>query len=163
MFRALAHSALAVLVVVGAACSDSSDISSPTPTDPHVTLALGAQHACYATENATMCWGKGSDGQLGIGATPLQSAPTTVGGAPTLVSLVAGAVHTCGLDSQGSAYCWGSNRDGQLGTTAELEACPLPCAITPRPVTGGLRSRPSPPALTTRAVLPRTVVCSAGA
>lgn len=139
MFRPLARSALATLIVVAAACSDSSDISAPPPADPHAALALGAQHACYATESATLCWGKGSDGQLGIGATPLQSAPTVVEVASPLVSLVAGSAHTCGLDSQGSAYCWGSNRDGQLGTTAELEACPLPCAITPRPVTGDLR------------------------
>jgi alpha-tubulin suppressor-like RCC1 family protein len=139
MLRALAHSALAALVVVGAACSDSSNITAPTPADPHVTLALGGQHACYATESATLCWGKGSDGQLGIGSTPLQSAPTAVAAAQPLVSLVAGGAHTCGLDAQGRAHCWGTNRDGQLGTTTELEACPLPCAVTPRPVSGDLQ------------------------
>ncbi len=64
-----------------------------------------------------------------------------VAGAPTLVSVIAGAAHSCGLDSEGNAYCWGSNREGQLGTVDPIEACPLPCATTPRPVAGGLRFR----------------------
>src|SRR3990172_1607341 len=31
------------------------------------------------------------------------------------VSLTAGAGHTCGLTTSGTAYCWGDNGSGQLG------------------------------------------------
>ncbi len=74
-----------------------------------------------------------------MGVTPADTVPVTVSGAPSLVSLVAGLAHTCGLDSEGNAYCWGSNRDGQVGTLDQLETCPLPCATTPRLVAGDLR------------------------
>jgi alpha-tubulin suppressor-like RCC1 family protein len=136
MLRALAHSTLATLVVLLAACSDST---APTPADVRPALAVGGRHACVVADSATRCWGKGTDGQLGIGVTPVDTTPVIVAGAPPLVSLVAGTVHTCGLDSEGNAYCWGSNRDGQLGTLDQVEVCPLPCATTPRPVAGGLR------------------------
>lgn len=136
MLRALAHSTLAPLVVLLTACSDST---APTPPDASPTLAVGGQHACAVIEGVTRCWGKGSNGQLGIGVTPVDTTPTLVAGAPPLLSLVAGADHTCGLDSEGNAYCWGSNRDGQLGTLDQIELCPLPCATTPRPVAGDLR------------------------
>jgi alpha-tubulin suppressor-like RCC1 family protein len=136
MLRALAHSTLAALVVLLAACSDST---APASADASLALAVGGQHACAVTESATRCWGKGTDGQLGIGVTPVDTTPVIVAGAPPLVSLVAGTAHTCGLDSEGNAYCWGSNRDGQLGTLDQVDVCPLPCATTPRPVAGGLR------------------------
>lgn len=136
MLRALVNSTLVALVVLLPACSDTT---APTPVDASLALAVGGQHACAVTENAIRCWGKGTDGQLGFGGTPVDTTPVTVAGAPPLVSLVAGSAHTCGLDSEGKAYCWGSNRDGQLGTLEQVEVCPLPCATTPRPVAGGLR------------------------
>ena len=138
MHRAVAYSTLVVPTVLLAACSDST---APPPADARLALAVGGQHACAVTESITRCWGKGTDGQLGIGTTPVDTTPAIVAGTPPLVSLVAGAAHTCGLDSEGVAYCWGSNREGQLGTLDQLDACPLPCASTPRPVAGGLRFR----------------------
>ena len=134
MLRALARSTSAALVLF-AACSDST---APSPAQPGVALAVGGLHACAVIETHTRCWGRGSRGQLGIGVTPEDSTPVTVA-APPLVSLVAGTAHTCGLDAEGKAYCWGSNEDGQLGTTEPIEACPLPCATTPKLVAGNLR------------------------
>ena len=136
MLRPLAHSTLAALGVLLGACSDST---APTPSAAGLALAVGGQHACAVIENATRCWGNGAEGQLGIGVTPADTTPVILAGAPPLVSLVAGTAHTCGLDSDGNAYCWGSNRNGQLGTVDQVDACPLPCATTPRPVAGGLR------------------------
>ncbi|HET9466234.1 MAG TPA: hypothetical protein VFO71_11930 [Gemmatimonadales bacterium] len=136
MLRALAHSSVAALVALLGACSDST---APTPAAAGLALAVGGQHACAVIENATRCWGNGAEGQLGIGVTPADTTPVFLAGAPPLVSLVAGTAHTCGLDSEGNAYCWGSNRNGQLGTVDQADACPLPCATTPRAVAGGLR------------------------
>ena len=41
-----------------------------------------------------------------------------------LESLAVGGVHTCALDTDGSAYCWGRNTYGQLGdgTTTDRTA-----------------------------------------
>jgi alpha-tubulin suppressor-like RCC1 family protein len=136
MLRAPTPSTLTAFVVLLTACSDST---APTPADPSAALAVGGNHACAVTGGATRCWGRGTNGQLGIGVTPVDTIPVTVAAAPALVSLVAGTIHSCGLDSEGIAYCWGSNRDGQLGTLDQLDQCPLPCATTPRPVAGGLR------------------------
>ena len=30
-------------------------------------------------------------------------------------TLAAGDIHTCALDTRGTAYCWGQNAEGQLG------------------------------------------------
>lgn len=135
MLGALARSTPAALVLF-TACSDST---APTSAETGLALAVGGLHACAVIERETRCWGKGTQGQLGIGVTPADTTPVIVAAAPQLVSLVAGTAHTCGLDAEGNAYCWGSNRDGQLGTTDQVEVCPLPCATTPRLVAGGLR------------------------
>ncbi|MBA3445882.1 MAG: hypothetical protein H0T58_13670 [Gemmatimonadales bacterium] len=137
MLRALPHSTLAALIVLTSACSDST---APPPAAARPALAVGGEHACAITGSLARCWGKGNDGQLGIRLTPGDTTPVIVAGAPTLVSVIAGAAHSCGLNSEGNAYCWGSNREGQLGTVDPIEACPLPCATTPRPV-AGLRFR----------------------
>ncbi len=138
MLRALAHSTPVALVLF-TACSDGT---APLPAEPELAppvLAVGGFHACAVVESATRCWGRGGQGQLGIGVTPADSTPGVVAAATPLVSLVAGANHTCGLDADGNAFCWGSNADGQLGTADQHEVCPLPCATTPKPVAGGLR------------------------
>jgi len=43
-------------------------------------------------------------------------------------SVVAGAVHTCGLTADGAAYCWGSNGSGQLGDGTVTNR-PVPTAV----------------------------------
>src|SRR3954471_15212560 len=115
MIRNSSRLVVLALVAAVAACSDSTG-PQPQPAAARLGLTVGGQHACHSAETGTRCWGKGTDGQLGIGATSVISPPTKVEGSPPLVSLVAGSIHTCGLDSEGNAYCWGSNRDGQLGT-----------------------------------------------
>ncbi len=106
-------------------------------------MALGDRHACLARESATVCWGTGVDGQLGIGATPADTTPVTLPDDIRFVALTAGQAHTCGIDAGGQAYCWGSDRDGQLGLGAAApERCGVfPCATRPQPVAGNLRFR----------------------
>ncbi len=54
-------------------------------------------------------------------------------------SVSVGAVHTCGLKADGTAFCWGSNRYGQLGvlktdTTCGSGATKYPCSVRPQRV-----------------------------
>ena len=131
-----------ILLTLALACGDDG-VTTPSPEPDVAALAVGRQHACRVAEAGTYCWGGGEDGQLGIGAAPVIAPPTRLNDVPDLVSLAAGATHTCGLDEEGAAYCWGSDRDGQLGLGVEAaERCGgIPCATRPTPVAGGLRFR----------------------
>jgi alpha-tubulin suppressor-like RCC1 family protein len=104
-------------------------------------MALGDRHVCLLRQGRTLCWGTGTDGQLGIGSTPVDTTPAVLPDSLELVALAAGQAHTCGLDAEGVAYCWGSDRDGQLGLGATaVQLCgAFPCATRPQPVAGNLR------------------------
>jgi alpha-tubulin suppressor-like RCC1 family protein len=63
-----------------------------------------------------LCWGDNRFGQVGDGTNEGRAQPEPVVGLPSpALRLAAGAVHTCALVSDGSAYCWGQNLRGQLG------------------------------------------------
>jgi alpha-tubulin suppressor-like RCC1 family protein len=70
-------------------------------------MALGDRHVCVMHQGRTVCWGTGTDGQLGIGSTPVDTTPTVLPDSIDFVRLAAGQAHTCGLDSDGAAFCWG--------------------------------------------------------
>ncbi len=131
---------LVALVLLG--CSGGDNLN-PSPPVPPAVLALGERHVCQAREAGTVCWGTGVDGQLGIGATPVDTTPVTLPDGIRFVALSAGKAHTCGIDAGGQAFCWGSDRDGQLGLGAPAaERCSaFPCATRPQPVAGNLRFR----------------------
>ena len=105
------------------------------------TLVAGLRHTCGLTAvGAAYCWGFNRFGQLGSSVSPfLRTIPTAVTGSLTFSELVAGAVHTCGLTTEGPAYCWGWNYSGQLGIaggTGDLAGIGSPVAVS-----GGLRLR----------------------
>jgi alpha-tubulin suppressor-like RCC1 family protein len=91
-----------------------------------VAVSAGDFHTCAATATGqVLCWGanlSGQAGQLGTGAvnapSPVLMNPVLMNnaGAPrTLVTVAAGANHSCALDTVGRAYCWGANDHGQGG------------------------------------------------
>ena len=82
-----------------------------------VAVATGDAHTCALIADGTVrCWGRGVEGQLGIGSNIGDSvAPVVVPGLPNVVSIAAGANHTCALIVDGTARCWGSNVEGQIG------------------------------------------------
>ena len=87
-----------------------------------VQLSAGVYSTCSVFENGeVLCWGDGSDGQLGQFGTenlgddepPSDSLPIEL---PAPVThLTAGGAHVCALLESGEAYCWGSSEFGQLG------------------------------------------------
>jgi hypothetical protein len=105
-----AGATLLVLALMACSGGDSLDPSPPPATG--TVMALGDRHVCLMRQGQTLCWGAGSDGQLGIGSTPVDTTPTALPGNIEFVALAAGRAHTCGLDASGAAFCWGSDRDG---------------------------------------------------
>ena len=91
-------------------------------------IAVGGRHACLLSDGGAYCWGDNASGQL-TGQGTVDSVARPIQGAPTLVSLVAGDAHTCGLTSAGVAWCWGKNSSGQLGRSTTTASEPVPAAV----------------------------------
>ncbi len=80
------------------------------------SLSVGGGFACGLTGSGrAWCWGRNNKGQLGIGSTRGQDAPTLVTADLTFSELSVGESHTCGITAGGNLYCWGNNGSGQLG------------------------------------------------
>jgi alpha-tubulin suppressor-like RCC1 family protein len=88
------------------------------------SVSAGGEHTCAGLADGTArCWGEGSFGRLGDGATipgfPGSSAdsstPVTVVGINTATSVVAGSAHSCARLVDGTLRCWGRNSYGQVG------------------------------------------------
>lgn len=90
------------------------------------SIAAGEGFTCdLGSIGMAHCWGHNGfqDGRLGNGAldnATLSDSPVPVNvlGSARFTQISAGARHTCGVTSTGTAHCWGSNGDGQLGSTA---------------------------------------------
>jgi alpha-tubulin suppressor-like RCC1 family protein len=88
--------------------------STPTPIAPAINNAVsvrtGGAHSCAArADNTILCWGLGSSGQLGHGATTsATSATAMLSDASGLSGLALGGTHNCALKTGGQISCWGS-------------------------------------------------------
>jgi alpha-tubulin suppressor-like RCC1 family protein len=111
------------------------------------SVSLGKLHTCALEKDGTVdCWGDDGSGQLGRGMGPESPAtPAKVqrNGAPLagIVSVAAGARHTCAVHMGGIVYCWGAGDQGQLGVgSAATDACPATgdpsCLLVPTPMSG---------------------------
>ncbi len=91
------------------------------------SLVAGSAHTCGIRAGQVYCWGNNGFGQLGDGTTADHNVPTPVQGLPgTPARLAAGAVSTCALLTDGSAWCWGQNLHGQLGDgTTQSRSAPV--------------------------------------
>lgn len=91
------------------------------------------EHSCVVDETGLFCWGRNSDGQLGLG--PDLSAgglPRRVDDAEQYVEVCAAERHTCGLRKDGSLACWGGNAKGQLGL-GDFEPRVVPASVEALP------------------------------
>ncbi|MFZ5630200.1 MAG: RCC1 domain-containing protein [Spirochaetota bacterium] len=90
-------------------------------------IVMSQVHSCaLARSGAVYCWGSNANGQLGDpaisstendGQMPPKAVPLLrASEVDTVVSLAAGAGHTCALLQTGKVRCWGQGFDGQLGT-----------------------------------------------
>lgn len=94
-----------------------------------VSLTAGNTHTCaLSTVGNVYCWGNNSNGQLGNNTTTQENVPVEVlgvGGSGYLsgiVSIAAGALHTCALSELGNVYCWGEDYYGDLGNNSTTDS-----------------------------------------
>ncbi len=105
------------------------------PSNATITkISSGYSHNCaIASNNLAYCWGKGSNGQLGNSSTMTRTSPVAVTasagvlGGKKVISISAGALHTCALAyttvvADAQVYCWGKNAEGQLGNNATAQS-----------------------------------------
>lgn len=80
-------------------------------------IALGNSHTCVLSDaGAVSCFGRNDAGQIGDGTSLQRAVPAPVSGLQgSVVSIAAGAEHTCAVLQDGAVKCWGSNYSGQFG------------------------------------------------
>lgn len=90
------------------------------------SISVGQRSACASANGSAYCWGAGTDGLRGDGATspavaasPVLVTSTGVLANKTVTSVSVAYNHACAIAS-GKAYCWGLNSGGQLGDASTV-------------------------------------------
>jgi alpha-tubulin suppressor-like RCC1 family protein len=79
-------------------------------------VAAGAYHTCaLRPAGDVVCWGRNTDGQIGMGAISSFLPPTPVTGITNAIAVAAGGYFSCALIADGTVRCWGNNDFGQVG------------------------------------------------
>ncbi len=106
---------------VGSAAFAVGSLSRVGAAADWATLGVGANatHSCAINfAHELWCWGNNNKGQLGLGTTTDQNAPTRVGAASNWASVSTGSAHTCAVTAAGTLFCWGHYAYGKLGLGA---------------------------------------------
>jgi alpha-tubulin suppressor-like RCC1 family protein len=95
------------------------------------TLAIGQGHVCAIQDDGSLwCWGRNTNGQLGIGLEPGQTrVPGRVGSDSDWIAIAAGQHHSCGVRDDGSLWCWGENAFFELAAPDAAMTYPQPREI----------------------------------
>lgn len=94
-------------------------VRAPDDGGGWATVSTSGGSTCGTRTTGTLwCWGRGDDGQLGLGDGTDRPSPVRVGTADGWASVSAGWFHSCGVRSTGALRCWGLGNRGQLGTGA---------------------------------------------
>jgi alpha-tubulin suppressor-like RCC1 family protein len=96
-------------------------------------VSAGSYHNLGVRSNGTIwAWGDNGQGQLGDYTIYASSSPVSVvGGFTDWCQVSAGAIHSLGVRSDGTAWAWGNNGQGQLGDYTTY------CSSSPVSVVGG--------------------------
>jgi alpha-tubulin suppressor-like RCC1 family protein len=81
-----------------------------------VMVSAGWSHTIALTSSGRVyTWGRGADGQLGVGCCGNVLSPIAVNLQIPIVSIGTGFYHTFAIANNGVIFAWGDNRSGQLG------------------------------------------------
>lgn len=101
-----------------------------------VSLTVSSWTTCAIDSSGIgWCWGDNQYGQLGAGWYDIgafASEPQRVQASHSWVSISAGALQSCGLAADGTAFCWGSNAWGAVGTGNAQETHDEPTRVAGR-------------------------------
>ena len=102
-----------------ATAHNNSNPNVTTDSSSYSSISAGGYHNCgiRANDSRVLCWGYGTQGQLGDGAGAGRPNPTLISGSSIYSSVSAGSYyHTCGIRANDSrVLCWGYGNDGELG------------------------------------------------
>lgn len=94
--------------------------------NPFRLASGGANHgtSCVIESNGSyvFCWGQGTAGQLGNGATASANIPVAVSVISGVTAIALGNAHACAFLSNGEVRCWGAGGFGQIGDNTILDA-----------------------------------------
>ena len=113
------------------------------------SVAVGEEFSCAATgDTALYCWGRNSDGQLGVANTVALAGARQVPG--TWLGVTTGDTHACAIDTSNHLYCWGRNDNGQLGDGSFVSRS-VPTIVRPDMTWSAVKARGSHTCATTMA------------
>jgi alpha-tubulin suppressor-like RCC1 family protein len=94
------------------------------------------QSGCGTRTNGTAwCWGTGTSGQLGNGASSTSNVPVQVGTVGTSTDFTdwvmtsTGLNFSCGVRANGTAWCWGTATNGELGNGSASSSSNVPVQV----------------------------------
>jgi len=107
-------------------------------------ITAGDYHSCAITSTgAVRCWGLGTSGELGNGASNSSNIPVATSVVTSGVqAIAAGASHTCAITSANAVRCWGKGDYGALGnnnggaSNSPVQVL-LPAGATPTEISAG--------------------------
>lgn len=80
-----------------------------------LSIAPSDYHVCAVKSTGqVLCWGDGTQGQIGDGTLKHRAVPTAVLGVTGAQRVWAGIGHSCALTRVGTLYCWGASALGQI-------------------------------------------------
>jgi alpha-tubulin suppressor-like RCC1 family protein len=115
--------------------------AGPLPCDPKLRrcratrITAGGAHSCAIAQAGELyCWGRDTEGQLGLADAEQDAGSTT--SAPVLEmakKVSAGGAHTCAIADDGSVFCFGRDVEGQVsgGAGEPVVQSPRRVAIEP--------------------------------
>ncbi len=108
-------------------------ITTPNGVSSFSSISLGTNFSCaIANTGKIYCWGLGTTGQIGNGASLSVNLPTEVtmpAGVTSFKSISTNGASSCALANTGVVYCWGGGTSGQIGNGADLTVN-IPTAVT---------------------------------
>jgi alpha-tubulin suppressor-like RCC1 family protein len=115
--------------------SAQNPLSQLPPGAPITSLTTTFENACFIASGIGYCWGKNTEGQLGIGTlgtaqpNPIRIQMAAIPAGTPLTDISAGQFHTCAV-AGGRAYCWGLRSGGLIGDNGgESGAQTSPAAV----------------------------------